>query len=274
MSMISTITPIKIFKMPDGTPSRSLDRLDVQLKSLRSQTVESENIIVDSSEEPFNSTVKDIAEKNGAKYIFVETNLIFNKPLLLNTGILNSSGEYLGILDLDIFLRNDVLEKSLKKIKECDTIVGTTYNILEPKDDYFSGTYNLKKTRNDIGYSEGGYVFYSKKLIQGIGLYDRNFDLWGGPDNEIMYRFIILQKKIERSIFDKEPSVFHIPHVSRSCPHLSKEFVEKNNFYNRKHLHSNILTGKYILQNNDADENKISGTRLMSDGRIVFKEFN
>jgi len=271
--MITTITPVKIFSDKEGNLSRDLERLEVQLESIKKQDCSQkiQSIIVDASEFKISKKIKEICKKYSAKYIKVNSSLFFNKPLLLNNGIVRSQGKFLCILDMDIYIKNNVFSKSLNAMKNSDIIVGTTYKVLKEEENYFDfENLELEKTTNKLGYAEGGFIFLKKEDIVNIGLYDTEFDLWGGPDNDITARFKMLGKNINRDLFDNNPSILHIPHKFRFSFDLDEGIVEENNNYNKERFRMLIKGGLDVVQNNTTFEEDIRGTRI-SNGIIKYK---
>jgi hypothetical protein len=235
---ITTITPTKIFRTKDGGYSRSVDRIEAQLKSLRSQKTNAEicPIISDlSSDSEIIEQFKNICKKYDAKYINTKTNLVWNKPLALNIGIRSSDldSDLMISLDADIILRDSVIQRCLKNKNANNVIVCQTYmyseNMYNFKD--FSKK-NFEKCRDKGKFlnlsGNGGLQCFDREWLFKVRGYDERYNLWGGIDNEIIKRAKFDKREVVwLNGIDKEILLIHLHHSKKtsSIPGLSSAFV-------------------------------------------------
>ena len=272
---VTTITPIKIFVDEKGNLSRSLDRLEIQFESLKKQLYVNLDIIVsDMSTDPIAiKQLKAICSKHGVRYINTKTNLIFNKGLLLNVGIKNASNKsnFICFLDLDLFYRRDVIKRCYDRFAETKkrVIIGNTFYLdrkPELKEINFA---NFKKFNSCSkhkscapGYAEGGLQFYEKSFLYRLNGCDERFNIWGGPDNEILIRARRLGYETKAFYGSSKIFMLHIPHPIHHIPNLNKEISERTRTINRvfyKHLRKGRLAD---VSDSWGDEKNIFGPRL------------
>ena len=199
--IISTITPVKIFRTPDGQLSRPLSRIERQLQSLKAQKTQHEirPIISDMSADPeIREQIAQIAHKYGASYLFTPSTLVWNKSLCLNIGIQAASPDtkYLATLDMDLLYREDVFPTCIELAERhtgksplvlCRTFL---YQNNDYRGDYTPAAFNRLRSRGKflILSGNGGIQFFDYQWILKHRGYDERYNLWGGPDNEIVKR--------------------------------------------------------------------------------------
>jgi len=242
--IITTVTPVKIFETEKGL-SRDLERIDLQLASLRSQigmfTINP--IISDMSDSKLvNDKINKICKKYNAKHIVTHSNLIWNKALCLNIGIVNSdkNSSYIASLDADIVFCNNVFKKcinTMKKDKKTKVCLSQTFMLNDTSilPDFSYKKFQLyRESGQFLNLSgNGGIQFFDKKWLFKARGYDERFNLWGGIDNEIIKR-VHFDKCNSRWIAKDEKDILliHLSHPRFNIPGVSKGFVsfyKKNN---------------------------------------------
>ena len=270
---IVTITPIKIFRMPDGKITRSVNRIDLQLASLRAQKGDFEirPIVSDMSEDPHViDALQKICEKHSATYINTKSSLIFNKALCLNVAIKSvpKNVQYIATLDADIIYREDVFQKCLDLVDNGKNFVlSQTFmyknEMMAP--DFSEESFSAVKDDGEFLHivGNGGLQFFPREWLQKVRGYDERFNLWGGPDNEMAERAAkagLKPKWVSRN--DKDIYLIHLAHARYQIPGVSIEFIAAY----RKQYNHKIFIDKQIkvVANPDSwgEEANIVGPRF------------
>jgi predicted glycosyltransferase involved in capsule biosynthesis len=272
---ITTVTPTKIFRTKDGGYSRNIERIEAQLKSLRSQKTNAKiyPIISDlSSDLEIIKQFKRICKKYDAKYINTKTNLVWNKPLALNVGIKasGSNSDLIIALDADIVLRQNVVKRCISKKDNNNVIVCQTYMYNEDMYNFkdFSKK-NFERCRGKGKFlnlsGNGGLQCFDRKWLFRTRGYDERYSLWGGIDNEIIKRAKFDKKEVVwLNNINKEILLIHLNHSKHLAPGLSREFVHKyKHEYNVKYYKSK-WTSAIVNPKSWGSEKKIVGPRYIS----------
>ena len=198
--IIQTITPIKIFRLPDGTLSRSPDCLEYQLRSLKAQTgdIVIRSLISDMTEDKeIQKKIKKIATRYGATYIHSKCDLLWNKALCLNIGIRAAAEDcdFIATLDADLIYRDSVFASCVrasragksKSVVICRTFM---YNRDTWEAGFTAGEFNRVRSKGKFltKAGNGGIQFFPREWLHKVRGYDERYNLWGGPDNEIVNR--------------------------------------------------------------------------------------
>jgi len=277
---ITTVTPTKIFRTKDGGYSRNIERIEAQLKSLRSQKTNAKiyPIISDlSGDLEIIEQFKKICKKYDAKYINTETNLVWNKPLALNIGIKasDSNSDLIISLDADIVLRQNVIKKCLLKKSNNNVIVCQTYM-------YNEDMYNFKdfskksfeKCRGEGRFlnlsGNGGLQCFDREWLFRVRGYDERYSLWGGIDNEIIKRAKFDKKEVVwLNGINKEILLIHLEHSKHMIPGLSREFVSNyKHKYNVKYYRSKWVSA-IVNPKSWGNAKRVVGPRRVGEDFII-----
>jgi predicted glycosyltransferase involved in capsule biosynthesis len=238
---IATVTPIKIFVDEQGQWSRSPERIEIQLRSLKAQKGDFNihSIITDMSTDPEVITaLKSIASKHGATYLNTASTLIWNKALCLNVGIcaVSTDCDYIATLDADLIYREDTFQGMLALAKAggqgnsvvvCRTFMynKSTYS------DSFSQAEFQKIARDGKWLNlagNGGIQFFEREWLQSVRGYDERYNLWGGPDNEIINRAKRAGKNIRWLSKGKDQIyLIHLDHPRWVIPGMTFDEIQR-----------------------------------------------
>lgn len=285
MTSITTVTTIKIFRLDNGKLSRSYDRIEQHLKSIRLQKGDLEilPIISDMSEdEEVVRSIKKICKKYDAYYINTKSNLIFNKSFGLNIGILNSKNtKYLATIDADIILREDTLLKCVESKNNKNVVLCRTFML----NDYeYNGEFDKESFSNLKGLGSflnkggnGGIQFFERSWLFKVRGYDERYNLRGGMDNEIIKR-CLLDGLSEKWINDDDQIYLaHINHDRFNFKNISQSYVKNYREHNVKIYNKlrSIRVSKYkpldaIIVNKKSwgKEEEVVGPRFIN-GKVV-----
>jgi hypothetical protein len=270
---IATITPVR-YHVKDGVLSRDLDRLVDHIRTLKSQTIGSENIDVfigdGTQDKETVKKIKEICHNNGANYIRLNTKDVFNRGLMINETFLNANikSEYLALFDMDLVLCDNLFERFLESWKSKDESVnvllaGINFLSIEKLDGrpVNKELFQFQKESEVRRFiSADGLQFMKTDFFVEFGGLDVNFNLYCGTDNEILDRgnfkiprkTYVLNKNIEDCL------AFHLDHDKNHNEWkgknkkftLNKEVVSFFCSINRLYLSSYIRKGKFTKQNN------------------------
>ncbi|MGL4874979.1 MAG: glycosyltransferase [Clostridium sp.] len=280
------------------TYNRSYE-LKLTLKSLVTQDILKENfeviIVDDGSSDNTCEIIEEFKNILDISYYYQEDKG-YRVALARNIGIINSKYEICIFIDNGIILSNSAIRMHLESHKNAykkSVVLGTIYGF-----DNFDEKFNIKETiecnnieqaikileNNDekdgrevifekvgIDISEwpapwvtlwSGNFSVEKKVLLKIGLFDENFNSWGGEDTDIGIR---LTKNNIKYIYKKNIKSIHYPHEKKSLwitnPKLAMESLMKTkkylyNKYKSKDLevwqytHTNELNNVLINLNN------------------------
>ena len=285
---VFTVTPIKIFKFEDGSLSRSISRIESHILSLKSQITSAQitSIISDMSEDKeIINKLSKICKRNNVIYINTKSNLIFNKSLCLNIGIkMAKNADYIATIDADILLRNDVIEKCIRKKNKKNVILCQTfmYNSNVWSKNFDKKSFNeIKKDGSLLSKSgNGGIQFFSKDWLYKVNGYDERYNLRGGMDNEIIKRFLLDNGKQEWLELDEDILLLHLDHERYNFLGITKEYTSdyriQNNvkLYNilRSQRRKNSSVNDHIIVNKKSwgVEKEVIGPRIIN-GNIIIK---
>jgi hypothetical protein len=267
MISITTVTPIKIFRLPNGNLSRSIERIAIQLKSLRAQVGVIINPIVSdmSWDDDIKASIEEICNTYGAKYVHTQSTLIWNKPLCLNIGIKMAKTRYTAALDADVIYRNDTFKSCVKA--GATLVIARTFGLRCD----FNGGFGRKNFNSKAGsgrmmkaVANGGIQFLKTKWVHKTGGYDERFNMWGRPDNEMVRR----AKKygtVGRLSNKAEIRLIHLYHPRHVTGLMSKEDEKICNKWRDL-----VFSRKCCLRPNKSwgNEQNVVGPRLV-DNRIV-----
>jgi predicted glycosyltransferase involved in capsule biosynthesis len=279
--IISTVTPIKIFRDKKGNLSRSIDRIERQLQSLRAQKTAHEirPVISDMTEErDIQNRIKEMAKQFEANYIHTPSNLLWNKSFCLNVGIkrVDPASDFIATLDVDIIFREDVFEKcvELARKDEQEKPVVICRSFGHEKEDikpvFTPEAFNAAKNYGEflMVSANGGIQFFDREWLYKVRGYDERYNLWGGIDNEIIKRARKDEKKVSwLSSDDDEVFLIHLNHAKWPMPGVNRGFLwnyrkqVNHQFYHREKI--NVI----VNPNSWGDEKQVAGPRLIK-GRI------
>jgi GT2 family glycosyltransferase len=185
-----------------------------------------------------------------------------------NLGILESRGSYVVLLNNDVVVKKGWLSELVKPIEK-DRSIGAVSSMLLEKSGLIqnAGLYELpnfywdergagKKPKEfnyvtDLEAVCGASVLYRKSALQGVGLFDEDF-LMFGEDVDMSIRF---RKKGWRLIFAPSSVAYHKKHGSCN-EEFSREAIEKNRLlFIAKHypdkLAKSLIGNSYFIANKD-----------------------
>lgn len=181
------------------------DLLEKNLNSLLSQTYPSESyeciVIDDSSTDGTEATVRRIIENTARNLSYIKQEKK-GPAAARNLGIRRSRGEVIGLLDDDIIVEDDWIEKgvSILSSENVDVIAGPARlpqelggNLIT---DYLD-IYENRETSETSPYYLRTWNFFAKKnIFDDIGLFDEDFKFSAGEDVEWGQRAIFNGKKL------------------------------------------------------------------------------
>jgi hypothetical protein len=250
--IITTVTPIKIFETDDGL-SRDLYRVDLQLNSLMSQKTDAKivPIISDMSDSKWiNDQIEDICNKYNAVHIVTHSDLIWNKALCLNIGIVNSSqkSKYIATLDMDMVYSDLVFQKCVDLLEndssDSGVVLSRTFSLNEEKIDRDFSHSHFQSLRDNGTFlnlsGNGGIQFFRREWLFKARGYDERFSLWGGIDNEIVKRVLYDGGK-EYWISKDESEIYliHLSHKKFLIPGVSRKFISNYKKQNNVPIYKN-----------------------------------
>lgn len=128
---------------------------------------------------------------HGYKYIFIESNMPYNRSWSFNVGLKSSTSEVIVFGDSDLVMDSSEFVKSLNMINqyECVSPYSSVLD-LDPSESMLSMNNMTKISRHGRGETDnqkinlcGGIVIYRKISINKIGGWCERFIGWGGEDN-------------------------------------------------------------------------------------------
>ena len=207
---ILIITPYKLYKNQNEY-SRDIRILNLHQKSIKKQKCDLNihSILSDMSiDQSIQKEILNICKNNNAEYRNIPSTLIWNKALCLNAIIKNEwkSYDYICTVDADIIFRSDVFLKASDFLNTNNVILNQTFLIDKEKSNY------LLNYLEEIDFSDfssvllngkflkicgnGGLQIFNSKWLYDVHGCDERYNLWGGPDNEIIKRAQKAQKKV------------------------------------------------------------------------------
>lgn len=188
------VSVIIVSKNAENTIKKCIDSILAQIYE------DIEIIIVDSSNDGTVNIIKDYEHRK-----FLPIKVIYQKAqgvgIARNTGILNSNGEIIVLLDVDCWIYNDYIEEIVAKFNKDDKIltVFTNRKWIKPRG-LFSKLVHLYD--EVVNYDETINKEYMidpmvarRKLFKLVGMYSEN--LQSGEDTELWYRTIEKRKGLE-----------------------------------------------------------------------------
>lgn len=154
------------------------------------------------------------------KYIFIKTNLPFNKSWGFNVGLKYASSDVITFTDSDLIMNQENFIKALNMLSENDMVNPYTSVIdLTPQETNMNMNNILKIDRPGRGENDhqkvplcGGTCIFRKEAIAKIGGWNEDFIGWGAEDDELSIR---VKKYLKWT--ELKGSCYHLYH-SRPAP--------------------------------------------------------
>jgi glycosyltransferase involved in cell wall biosynthesis len=231
-SLVSVIVPTK----------NSSKFLDECLLSIKNQTYKNIEIIVVDN----NST--DDTKGTAMKY----TDRVFNqgpeRSAQRNFGVLQSSGEYVAIIDSDMKLSPRVIESCVEKIEQSSDIVG----VIIPEESFGEGFWAECKKLEKSFYVGVEWMeaarFFKRSVYQQVGGYDE--DMVSGEDWDLSQRIAKAGKmsRIDDFIFHNEGRISLLKTVRKKFYYAQKfaKYTEKYGGSDSEKRQTGII-GRYWL---------------------------
>ncbi len=166
---------------------------------------------------------------NNAEIIRYEKSKIWNKSHALNLGIKHCTSDYIGTIDCDMILTDELKNKLINELNENSIIFNTNVRRIKIEDINNDFENMLKKSfywfekgsrGNIYSSANGGIQIFPKEWIYKIGGYDEGLGLyWGAMDNRIYEQ----AKGTEMTIVDLNLPMFHQEHKKMKEDNLPEE---------------------------------------------------
>ena len=234
-----------------------LNNLILCLNSLNKQTVQSDKyeIIIGSLDEIY--TLQEINNRYKNIKIICKPQNLWNPSLARNIALRNALGDKIILLDADIIVNNNFVEKHLFFSSPYEIVVGSVC-------DYDENAENISQPNicTDIRWSinpnkapfkwalcwSGNVAFSNSVLKKGL-FFDENFVGWGGEDLEWAYRLHI---NGYRFLFTREIEGKHIPH-QRDVKKNRKEESLNFEFFSKKYKSKEV---DFVVKHGDLGANR------------------
>jgi glycosyltransferase involved in cell wall biosynthesis len=207
------------FIIPAYNAERTIEKCVKSILSQKSEGVKIEAIVVDDG-----STDKTagVAQGLGVKVIKKPHSGV---PESINVGIESSKGDFVALVDSDIYIREDWLEKALNEIaKGYDAINTTRVNPSPPMKPHESLYYRILSATFSLGGkfvkgieipALGDASLIKREVFKKVGGFDESFSPVGGQDVEFGIR---VRKYGFRTKYSRDTKYYH---DTASCVSLS-----------------------------------------------------
>lgn len=232
--------------IPHGGKER-LNLLHTSLLNILKYKSQVQIIVVEMDDTPY---AVDVSRSLADRYIFVESQGLFNKSRAMNTGIPFVDADLLLWLDNDVLFHNTFLDRAKNEIVErgLDCLVpATAVRYLSAQDslDVMGGSPNPESCRPVSSHYArrgacGAAVMVRTEFVRKYGGMNEGFMGWGGEDNAWFYKAGLLGRAAITNLQDQY--LYHLYH-ERSGGYASNDHIKKNpNYQNNVELLKTIRT--------------------------------
>lgn len=247
MSLVSVIIP---------SYKRS-DKLEIAINSVLNQTYKNIEIIVVDDNEPLSKdrikTEKIMQQyENNPKVNYLKHSRNMNGSVARNTGIKNSTGKYIALLDNDDEFLKDKIELQVKKLEELGDSYGVVYTkfvrmknrkIIDRGIENRTGNLTLEILKGTFYISAGSNLLIRREIVEKIGGFNESF--LRRQDLEFLIRVSRITK---------------IAHVDKCCLIINKD--DRSNMIKGDSIRKNTenylkLFEDYITEFSEKERNNV-----------------